>query len=391
MSDSTGDPTSGSLPSLDEDHTNWMRALGYALLGSLLVILFLGVAHTSGAVSRPAATFAGLVLAGAAAMVGGFLGFIFGIPRARQRPDGAEGAGDYNENTNLEQMSDWLTKIVVGLTLVEFGPLRDQLIVAGGALGPVLITGSAEIQTAVGVALILFFLILGFLFSYLWTRVYMATVLRRQNALSTRDVEAILARERKREASADSQAIELVARYLEPETDPTDPAFRGLKGKVQSASVLARSIIFDRARAVRRENWLKPERTAVVDRTIPVFQGLVAADPDGSYRNYGQLGYAMIKSSDPDWAEVQRVFETAIALRPESSEFGAGAYEYNLALAMVMQDPAFTDGAPSDPETRTRIAGLLDIGTEVLEISAEKDLRHWAKLNGYGPFADNEA
>ncbi|WP_238366661.1 hypothetical protein [Mesobacterium pallidum] len=386
MSDPAAD-TSSRSPRFGEDHTNWMRALGYALLASLLVVLFLGVSHGGGTVSRPAATFAGLVLAGAAAMVGGFLGFIFGIPRARQTPDAD---GDYNENTNLEQMSDWLTKIVVGLTLVEFGPLRDQLIVAGGALGPVLIKGDAEIQTAVGVALILYFLILGFLFSYLWTRVYMATVLRRQNALSTREIKDIVAEERKREASADSDAIELVARYLEPETNPDDPMFRGLKGKVQAASVLARSIIFDRARNVRRENWLKPERTALVDRTIPVFQGLIAADPDGSYRNYGQLGYAMVKSSNPDWAEVQRMFETAIEKRPESSEFGAGAYEYNLALALVMQDPAFKAGTPSDAETRARIADLLDVGVEVLKLEAEKPLEDWARLNKYGPFADSQ-
>jgi hypothetical protein len=84
----------------------------------------------------------------ASAIIGAFLGFLFGIPRslqhaARQTASGAEtkvemnastakGLNDTNNanganatrrffatNTNLEDISDWITKIIVGLSLVQ--------------------------------------------------------------------------------------------------------------------------------------------------------------------------------------------------------------------------------------------------------------------------------
>lgn len=64
----------------------------------------------------------GLLLALASVMVGVLVGFLFGIPRALQNAGtgGAEaGWGRYSTNTNLEQISDWLTKILVGVGLVE--------------------------------------------------------------------------------------------------------------------------------------------------------------------------------------------------------------------------------------------------------------------------------
>jgi hypothetical protein len=75
-----------------------------------------------------------LMLAGAALLVGGTLGFLFGVPRTltgERLPDatlnGARAAAPgYGANTNLEQISDWLTKILVGIGVAQFG-----VIVAG--------------------------------------------------------------------------------------------------------------------------------------------------------------------------------------------------------------------------------------------------------------------
>ena len=66
----------------------------------------------------------GWLVAGSAALIGGLLGFLFGIPRTLQQ-DGVAKVGpddteqekdsvvnpriDYQVNTNLEQISDWLT------------------------------------------------------------------------------------------------------------------------------------------------------------------------------------------------------------------------------------------------------------------------------------------
>ena len=96
---------------------------------------------------------------------GGTAGFLFGIPKAgiTQRVEGdmppapairaGATAGDANAsfgrdaslrarpNTNLEEVSDWLTKILVGLTLVNLKELRDGLgsisVHAAAALRPI--------------------------------------------------------------------------------------------------------------------------------------------------------------------------------------------------------------------------------------------------------------
>src|SRR5204862_8287798 len=66
---------------------------------------------------------AGLV-AGGAWVTGGLIGFLFGIPRSLadqdRRGDQSGPSARYQANTNLEQISDWLTKILVGVGLVKF-------------------------------------------------------------------------------------------------------------------------------------------------------------------------------------------------------------------------------------------------------------------------------
>lgn len=79
-------------------------------------------------------TFIGLsLLVGAAGFaVGGFVGFLFGVPRMRTSEgevDEAARAGTSQvvSNTNLEQLSDWLTKILVGVGLVQIHEVNGML------------------------------------------------------------------------------------------------------------------------------------------------------------------------------------------------------------------------------------------------------------------------
>lgn len=70
-------------------------------------------------------------------MGGGALGFLFGVPRYKSAPDSqavASMAGTTQQaiafipNTNLEQISDWLTKIIVGATLVQLEPIGSSFV-----------------------------------------------------------------------------------------------------------------------------------------------------------------------------------------------------------------------------------------------------------------------
>lgn len=137
---------------------------------------------------------------------GGIIGFLFGIPRVLQdnppvavnnaaKPvavaGGAAAVDDANKddanktptayrimvNTNLEQISDWLTKIIVGLGLIELRNVPGYLNNLSGyfALG---LGGTPQTQSLAS-AVIVYFVIVGFLGVYLMTRIYLAQVFSR--------------------------------------------------------------------------------------------------------------------------------------------------------------------------------------------------------------------
>lgn len=74
---------------------------------------------------------AAALMALSAALVGGFLGFLFGLPSrsaqdqavAGQADKDANGAARWAPSTNLVQIADWLTKTIVGVSLVELKDL----------------------------------------------------------------------------------------------------------------------------------------------------------------------------------------------------------------------------------------------------------------------------
>ena len=73
-------------------------------------------------------------------------------------------------NTNLEQISDWLTKIIVGVTLVESKEVIDHMSSAAhmmaGSLG-----GEGAVSFAF--AILIYFSFSGLLGSYLLTRLFL--------------------------------------------------------------------------------------------------------------------------------------------------------------------------------------------------------------------------
>ncbi|WP_306208156.1 hypothetical protein [Actinoplanes sp. RD1] len=147
----------------------------------------------------------GLMLAGAATVVGGLLGFLFGVPRSTAGADGGGVATGrrYRANTNLEQISDWLTKILVGVGLVQIGELSRL----GGSLvdsiAPAL--GGTAASVPFGAALLCYFAILGFLAGWLLTQLYLG------RALSSADeaLDLLQAADEAQFRGAETEAAEL--------------------------------------------------------------------------------------------------------------------------------------------------------------------------------------
>lgn len=115
-----------------------------------------------------------LLIAGAASAAGILVGFLFGIPRSPKRDPTGEEAGQALEvNTNLTEISDWLTKIIVGVGLVEMSTIPTHLMSMANYLGTAFGT-TKPVPSAVVNLIVVYFAIFSFLLGYLWTRLYLA-------------------------------------------------------------------------------------------------------------------------------------------------------------------------------------------------------------------------
>ena len=100
-----------------------------------------------------------LLLILACLSAGGLLGFLFGIPQAY-----TDAKGVYRPSNSLEQIADWLTKIIVGLGLVEFNKIRAKLAELGKTL--------SSTAPMIPQLLVVMFSILGLVSAYTSTRLY---------------------------------------------------------------------------------------------------------------------------------------------------------------------------------------------------------------------------
>jgi hypothetical protein len=115
-------------------------------------------------------------IAGAAAFVlGGLIGFLFGIPRmlSEESPErGHKALTSYRVNTNLEQISDWLTKILVGAGLVQISEIASTGRHVAAALAEGM--GIPGDDGVVG-AILIYFAGNGFISAYYLTRTTLTT------------------------------------------------------------------------------------------------------------------------------------------------------------------------------------------------------------------------
>ena len=157
----------------------------WKILGSMI---FIGVAMVFGFAAGSTPTFAGflsaastgLLIGGAFFTAGGLGGFLFGIPKLLQNttliPDSKSNKTVILHNDNLVQISDWLTKIIVGVGLTQLYNIPHYILRVGEKLQKSF--GDDELGRNAAIAVILYFVVIGFLSVYIWTRIYFVRLLK---------------------------------------------------------------------------------------------------------------------------------------------------------------------------------------------------------------------
>jgi hypothetical protein len=139
-------------------------------------------------VPRPAAAMMWVL---ACLAVGSLFGFLFAIPRAVSgRDDNVATRAVHARlaaNTNIEQISDWLTKLLVGVGLVELKELPQGLSAAAAYVAQGL--GSEPGLVQFSAALLVFFSVEGFLGGYLATRIFFQRVFEEADIVLEEDAD----------------------------------------------------------------------------------------------------------------------------------------------------------------------------------------------------------
>lgn len=284
----------------------------------------------------PATTVLGtsLLVAAAATGCGALVGFLFGIPRIlddRSRPD--IGAPTVSPNTNLEQISDWLTKILVGVGLVQFNTIGEA---AGRLFAAVAVIYEPAVHaTVLAATLIILPTVIGFVASYIGARTWLfemfnqfdggiASLVRHQvhQAMAPVRAEVDQVRQNQRTLRALLPVLDaqLDSRGPEPHRDVLIDA-------LANATPAQRDHAFRTARqafrAVDTDNLTRR-------RTIPVLQTLVDIEPDQhTYR--GELGAALADIGEYEAALT--TLDEAIARR--GGPTGSDWYEFHRARARL--------------------------------------------------------
>jgi hypothetical protein len=145
----------------------------------------------------------GMLVCIAAASVGAIVGFLFGVPRpisesgaqisasSGAASGGSQGGADnagkvptteqhqtagWQSSTNLTQISDWLTKIIVGVGLVDFHKVLPILTALTTFVGGQLLGGIAGTRLVLP-SLMFAGSIFGFMYSYLFTQLFLAALM----------------------------------------------------------------------------------------------------------------------------------------------------------------------------------------------------------------------
>lgn len=198
----------------------------FVVLGFVLISIY-GISLRSVATS--------MIWMFACIMAGGAIGFLFGIPKIMQpstKTDNTDktevqnnqsGNGDYKlfVNTNLTEISDWLTKIIVGLGLVNLTKLPPYINSIALSLSNGINSKDNASTLAFAYGLIICYTILGFLFGYLFTRLVLSQAFAEADRASIEQVKDVLSSQSIQLANLESKQG-LITQTLYPEPNENE-------------------------------------------------------------------------------------------------------------------------------------------------------------------------
>jgi hypothetical protein len=102
---------------------------------------------------------------------GALIGFLFAVPRVNPA---AKSQSHLVTNTNIEQVSDWLTKILVGVGLINFREISGFIDRRSDLLATSLEMQTPPAGKAMALSLIVYFFVVGLIEGYLLTRLFLS-------------------------------------------------------------------------------------------------------------------------------------------------------------------------------------------------------------------------
>jgi hypothetical protein len=257
----------------------------------------------------------------------------------------------YQTNTNLEQISDWLTKILVGVGLTEFGNVPSFLMKFANFVGPGL--GDFSNSKIFAISLLIYFIILGFLAGYLWTRLFIA------GAFRAADIQGQLD-ELKITKENDNKALIMIQRQLHTKQDKpyTQDEITEI---IRNTSNDVRSQIYYKAESFRHENSRDASDMNYdvinMNKVIMIFRGLIETDENKVfYKNHGQLGFALIDLDKPEYyEEAKKELTKAIEMRPQRDKSEWLDFEGYRALCRIKTDKEFNSKLKSTSSAQKEI------------------------------------
>jgi hypothetical protein len=315
----------------------------FIFLGIASIVLGLSLGSNTG--QRFTIIVAAAVIAFASACLGGLAGFIFAIPRAREK-DGTQFS--YLANTNLEQISDWLTKILVGISLIQIGRLQSVLGNLGRNLAPML--GGTSVSGGIGVTMCIAAALPAFILTYLWTSVAVTWEFENLRHAIQKIVEPVVERQLKQiveekvepavedkvkqivedKASNDADALELIQQQLFGSAEITVAAMtESFRNGQKTIPIDA----YSQAERQRERTWIDGPRDEH-DRVITVFRALIDYDTERTnHKYYASLGYALKNKVVPDLPGAIDALSSAIMIRGANNGFVI--YEYVRAVCAI--------------------------------------------------------